>query len=378
MRFFRRLLARLRGPRRARPPAAPSLPPAVSSTTSAGTTTADEAIRMAQAVRSPDAREAELDRWLEFATTPDVDVTSGSDFEDKPLPVNEQPPGPSEPPSPTHVEAPIEKGTPNLDPAEQSLDEEVTDSHDLVVAEVRVLLVDVATLSESPIDTQRFAPKPRKAPRQAEYASPLPVPVLHDMLERFEAALGPVAHAVTGEPITVDLPQRHNTAHYSLADHFAELTGQDRVTTLDDLLSGSQSSIDVLDRLECARLVARTIHALHTADLVTSGISSSSFGVSLDERPQIWLLEPRLLRPIGGEVLDGSLPVRGADEDRHELAGLIAETLGLRGHERPAGTAPTIPGLHRHQTDQVLALLRRAGLPGRRPSAAHWLEALAA
>lgn len=381
MKFFQKLLAKLRGPRRARPAPA-TLPPVAASPSAIAATTTDEAIHMARAVRSPDAREAELDRWLEFAAPPDVEESAAPDVAAESLPANEQHPGPSTPPSLAPVETPIEEGATNLESAEQATPEEAATSPapvpEPVLEEVRVLLIDAATLNESPIDTERFAKKPRKAPRRTEYPSPLPAPVLEDMLERFDMAADPVTHALTGEPVTVALPRRHDATHYSLINLSAEPKGRDRVMTLGDWLRGAPDPLDVLDRLECARLVARTIHALHAADLVTSGISPSSFGVSLDGRPTLWLLEPHLLRPIGGEVLDGSLPVRGADEDRHELAGLIAELLDLRGHESTAGTLPIVPGLNRHQTGRVETLLRRAASPGRRPSAGHWLEALAA
>lgn len=389
MNFFKRLLARLRGSRQVGLPAAsPSLSSMPTPKSKGSTTTADDAIRMARAVRTPDVREAELDRWLQFTADTDVAMGDGPDSGAPTVPaaatLSQHPqasPGVRVEAPALAEDLPTTDRSPSPEPSEPDDIQEGPHPPDSVVEEIRLLLVDTAAVGELPVDMERFAPQTRKALRLAHHASPLPAPVLQDMMERFESAAGPLASDLSSEPIFVDLPRRQGPTHYSLTDLTTEISRHNRPVTLADLLGAAPPSFDVLDRLECVRLVARTVHALHATDLVTSGLSASSFGVSLDPRPQIWFLEQHLLRPVGGEVLDGSMPVRGADEDRRDLAVLIAEILDLPGQHEPGGPGsgpPTIPGLLRHQTDRVLSLLQRTDSPGRRPSAAQWLEALAA
>ncbi|MBZ5735422.1 hypothetical protein K8Z61_13030 [Nocardioides sp. TRM66260-LWL] len=203
----------------------------------------------------------------------------------------------------------------------------------------------------------------------------IPARLVSEVVARLSTSRGQVEALLFAEPIGVPIPHVAEDQQYTveaLPTRFRLPDGQPQTLTAVLPLrssSANHSSIDDADRIEIARLLCRTLDALHAGDVVTTGFTSDSFAVTLRPRPELWFLRPDQLRPLGGEPLDGSHAWRGADEDRADLARLLEELL-------PDGIARTVMVAESRQ--QMSRLLDQAGRRGQRPTAARWLEVLSA
>ncbi|GAB4007110.1 hypothetical protein [Nocardioides ultimimeridianus] len=209
-----------------------------------------------------------------------------------------------------------------------------------------------------------------------ERESPLGAAFVDDIITRFGVAA--TVNDTLTEPIDLNIPRRAQNASFIARAIDPEFEDDGTTRTLRAVLDPSDSHrvADTLDRLELARLAAMALAVLHDADVVTSGVDLGTFAVVLRPRPRLVLVQPDRLRPLGGEPLDGSVPLRGIDEDRRDLAELIALVLSL---DAAPEDNPVRRALSTSSLQEATRLLERSRSGrGGSPTAKQWAKALTA
>lgn len=236
-----------------------------------------------------------------------------------------------------------------------------------------VLLVDVAAMPHLHASLRRRLDeaRPSSAP-VAPHASTWPPGMTEELGRRFEEASHRASNVLRHEPAELNLPREVRGSTYNVLD----TRGDDYRRPLSDHLDRTATPdrpLDALERLEVARLLAACVAGLHAGDLATSGIDASTFTLTLEPRPSLTFTAPHGLRPVGGEPMDGSSPIRTMDDDRHDLAVLIHDVLELDRHD---STHPPL-GISARQLELLENLWSQASRPsGGRPTAERWKAAL--
>ena len=218
----------------------------------------------------------------------------------------------------------------------------------------------------------------------------LPSAVAGAVLDQLALAQPAIAADLMSEPIEVLLPTRAGPGHYriqELDDRFyaRAKNGARHLRTLAHALPGpglDERQPDELDRLELVRLVATTVAILHARELISGGLDLDTFAFSLSPRPEVAVIHPDRLRPIGGEFLL-SAPSRddwdSLDRDRFDFGVLAYRLLvGLRGTaDIDLGHRPYVLGLDDSQSNELWRLWRRlSGAAGTRPQMSEWTRGL--
>lgn len=223
---------------------------------------------------------------------------------------------------------------------------------------------------------------PVLTPRMTSLATTLPLALLDETFADLSAGRAQVEDVLGTEPVSVGWPRSTPDGPWLEIprpdERFCDSTGD--VRTLQSALPDGGLT-DALDRLELVRLLGIGLQALHTAEMVTGGVSLAAYAFTLEPRPALCLLRPDLLRRIGGEqlVADAGTWGRRFDEDRYEFA-VLAHQLLVSG--RPDARIQVmddvrIAGLRRWQCQGLERLWSRASRePGTRPQMTEWMEVL--
>ncbi|NYI80635.1 hypothetical protein [Nocardioides panzhihuensis] len=223
---------------------------------------------------------------------------------------------------------------------------------------------------------------PTMTPAMTSLTTTLPLALLDETLAELSAGRERVEDVIGAEPVSVGWPSSAADGPWleipSPDKRFRDSTGD--VRTLQSALPDGGLT-DTLDRLELVRLLGIGLQALHTAEMVTGGVSLAAYAFTLEPRPALCLLRPDLLRRIGGEqlVADAGTWGRRFDEDRYEFA-VVTHQLLISG--RPDARIQImdevrVAGLRRGQCQRLEGLWSRASRePGTRPQVTEWMEVL--